>query len=239
MAPAVLSTLGQVALDLLFPARCALCGRHGRALCEECAGALPRADLPRCPRCWSPWPSGRGCRHCGESVLPALPGLEGLRSPYVFQGGARELVHSLKYAHYSALASPMGELMARYLQDAPLPVDMLVPVPLHPRRQRVRGYNQSLLLARELSHRLDLPLAASALIRRANTPPQAKAVEAGARRRNVAAAFDCRPAALAGRRVLLIDDVTTTGATLDACARAVLSKGGAASAWGLAFARED
>jgi len=133
----------------------------------------------------------------------------------------------------------MGGLMARHLQSAPLPVDVLVAVPLHPRRQRVRGYNQSMLLAREVSRRLDLPLIAGALIRRVNTPPQAKATEAGARRRNVAAAFDCRPKALAGQSVLLIGDVTTTGATLDACARALLSNGGASSVWGLTFARED
>ena len=133
----------------------------------------------------------------------------------------------------------MGELMARYLLGAPLPADMLVPVPLHPRRQRARGYNQSLLLAREVSRRLDLPLATEALFRRRDTPPQARAVEADARRRNVADAFDCRSGAVAGRRVLLVDDVTTTGATLDACARVLLAEGGASSVWALTFARED
>jgi competence protein ComFC len=133
----------------------------------------------------------------------------------------------------------MGELMARYLLETPLLADLLVPVPLHPHRQRARGYNQSLLLAREISRRLELPLAAEALVRRRDTPPQAKAVEADARRRNVADAFDCRPRAVAGRRVLLVDDVTTTGATLDACARALLAEGGASSVWALTFARED
>jgi ComF family protein len=237
-APAVLSTLGRVALDLLFPPRCALCGRHGAALCDDCAHALPRADPPRCSRCWSPRRPGWGCRRCDEFASGG-PALEGLRSPYVFQEGARELVHALKYNYYSALASPMGELMARYLQDTPLPADVLVPVPLHPRRQRARGYNQSLLLAREVSRRLDLPLAAEALVRRRDTPPQARAVEADDRRLNVAGAFDCRPGAVAGRRVLLVDDVTTTGATLDACARALLAQGGASSVWALTFARED
>ena len=237
-APAVLSTLGRAALDLLFPPRCALCGRHGAALCHDCAGALPHADPPRCPRCWSPQPAGWGCRRCDESASGGLA-LEGLRSPYVFQEGARELVHALKYSYHSALASPMGELMARYLQGTPLPADMLVPVPLHSRRQRARGYNQSLLLAREVSQRLDLPLAAEALFRRRDTPPQARAMEADARRRNVADAFDCRPGAVAGRRVLLVDDVTTTGATLDACARVLLAEGGASSVWALTFARED
>jgi len=133
----------------------------------------------------------------------------------------------------------MGELMARYLQGTPVPADVLVAVPLHSRRQRTRGYNQSLLLAREVSRRLDLPLAAEALFRRRDTPPQARAMEADARRRNVAGAFDCRPGAVAGRRVLLVDDVTTTGATLDACARALLAEGEASSVWALTFARED
>jgi ComF family protein len=133
----------------------------------------------------------------------------------------------------------MGDLMARYLLDTPLPADVLVPVPLHPRRQRARGYNQSLLLAREVSQRLDLPLAAGAVVRRRDTPPQARAAEADARRRNVAGAFDGRPGAVAGRRVLLVDDVTTTGATLDACARALLAQGVASSVCALTFARED
>ena len=234
-APTVLSTLGRVALDLLFPPRCALCGRHGVALCEECVDALPRADPPRCPCCWSPQRSRWVCRPCAEQPLA----LEGLRSPYVFREGTRELIHALKYSHYSALASPMGELMARYLRSAALPVEVLVPVPLHPRRQRVRGYNQSTLLAREVSRRLGLPLASEALVRSRDTPPQAKAVEAGARRHNVAGAFDCPPGIAAGRSVLLVDDVTTTGATLDACARALLAEGGASGVWALTFARED
>ena len=237
-APAVLSTLGRAALDLLFPPRCALCGRHGAALCDDCAGALPRAGPPRCPRCWSPLPPNRGCRRCDESGSGGLA-LEGLRSPYVFREGARELVHALKYNYHSTLGLPMGGLMARYLLgESPL-ADVLVPVPLHPRRQRVRGYNQSFLLAREVSRRLGLPLAAGALVRHRDTPPQARAMEADARRRNMIGAFDCRPGAVAGRRVLLVDDVTTTGATLDACARVLLAEGGASSVWALTFARED
>lgn len=234
-APTVLSTLGRVALDLLFPPRCALCGRHGVALCDECAEALPRAGLPRCPRCWSPQRSRWGCRPCAEQPLA----LEGLRSVYVFREGARDLVHALKYRHYSTLASPMGELMACYLRDTALPVEVVVPVPLHPRRQRLRGYNQSTLLAREVSRRLGLPLASEALVRRRHTLPQAKALEAVARRQNVAGAFDCPPGVAAGRPALLVDDVTTTGATLDACARVLLAEGGASAVWALTFARED
>jgi len=99
--------------------------------------------------------------------------------------------------------------------------------------------HQSFLLAQQVSRRLGLPLATASLVRRRDTPPQARAAEADARRRNVAGAFDCRPGAVAGRRVLLVDDVTTTGATLDACARVLLTQGGASSVWALTFARED
>lgn len=235
-APAVLTNLGRVALDLLFPPRCALCGRHGADLCLDCADALPRAELPRCPRCWSPLRPASKCRRCGG---PDRLALEWLRSPYVFEEGARDLVHALKYRHRSGLASSMGQLMARSLGGMPAPINVVVPVPLHPRRQRARGYNQALLLAGEVSRRLDVPLVAGALARRVNTPPQAKAAGAGARRRNVAGAFEGRPGAVAGQRVLLVDDVTTTGATLDACARVLLSSGGASAVWGLTFARED
>ena len=151
----------------------------------------------------------------------------------------REAVHALKYNHLSALARPMGEMMAVYLEAEALPVDMVVPVPLFGRRQRLRGYNQSALLAREVARiGRGLPLAERGLARRRDTPPQARSVDAEARRRNVVGAFGGERRLVEGRRVLLIDDVMTTGATLDACGRA-LRQAGAASVWALTFARED
>jgi len=150
----------------------------------------------------------------------------------------REAVHALKYNHLSALARPMGELMAEYVKTEKLPVDLAVPVPLFGRRQRLRGYNQSALLARELARLDGLSLAGRGLSRRRDTPPQARSVDAEARRRNVAGAFAADGHRVEGRRVLLVDDVMTTGATLDSCARALL-QGGAASVWALTFARED
>ena len=128
--------------------------------------------------------------------------------------------------------------MAAYLKTEELPVDLVVPVPLFGRRQRLRGYNQSALLARELARLDGLPLAVRALSRRRDTPPQARSVDAETRRRNVAGAFAADRRQVEGRRVLLVDDVMTTGATLDACAQA-LRQGGAASVWALTFARED
>ena len=156
----------------------------------------------------------------------------------MFQGGARELVHGLKYHHQSVLAEPMAELLFRFLEEDPLPADVLVPVPLFSRRQRVRGYNQSALLARALARRTGLPMDGRTLVRVRSTASQAETRNVDERRVNVSDAFECRGRQLAGKRVLLVDDVSTTGATLDACAQALV-RGNVASAWALTFAHED
>jgi ComF family protein len=127
--------------------------------------------------------------------------------------------------------------MSDYLDRNPLPADVLVPVPLHPKRLRERGYNQSELLARELGKLVSLPLVGNQLVRRKYALPQARTNSVAQRRANMADAFACEGNALAGRRVLLVDDVSTSAATLDACA-ATLKNSGAASVWGLVLARE-
>lgn len=131
----------------------------------------------------------------------------------------------------------MARLMSEYLEKHPVKGEILVPVPLHPRRLRARGYNQSLLLARELGYLTGLPLNENSLARKLNTPPQARVTSVSKRRENVRGAFYCGNASLTGKYVILIDDVTTSGATLDECAR-VLKGSGAISVWGLTFARE-
>jgi ComF family protein len=152
---------------------------------------------------------------------------------------ARDAVHALKYNYLSALAQPMAQLMARYVEEEEaVAADVFVAVPLYARRQRLRGYNQSALLARELSRLCGLPLTQRGLARRRNTPPQARSADAEARKRNVTDAFVADRRWVEGKRILLIDDVMTTGATLDACASA-LRRAGAASVWALTFARED
>ena len=226
--------VGRAALDLVFPPRCAVCGRGGGFLCEPCTEALPRALPPRCPLCWQLLRPPAACQDCGGH----RPAFAGVRAPFSFEGPARELVHALKYKHFRALAEPMALLMTRCLEEEPIPADTLVPVPLHPLRRRLRGYDQSALLARELGKLMGLPVVETALARRRATPPLARGLGAAERRDKVEGAFAVRGDGLSGRRVLLIDDVTTTGATLDACARALLDAE-AASVWGLTFARED
>jgi ComF family protein len=149
----------------------------------------------------------------------------------------RQAVHQFKYRNLRALAAPLAEMLWEYLIASPLEIDVLVPVPLHRRRLRERGYNQAGLLARELAKLINKPVANDVLVRRRHTPPQARTSTLEERTHNIADAFTCRDRSLRDRRVLLLDDVATSGVTLDACA-AVLKANGAAAVWGLVMARE-
>lgn len=218
-------------LDLLFPPRCVVCRRVGTWLCPECGNRLPRLSGPVCPRCGAPTSNGTACRACQEAPLR----LEGIRSVAPFRGLIRAAIHYLKYRHARELADPLGELMARYWQENPLPAEVIVPVPLHPSRLQRRGYNQAALLAWALSRRIGLPMDEEALCRVRATASQMR-LYAADRRRNVEDAFRCTTDRMSGRQVLLVDDVCTTGATLEACADA-LRQGGAREVWALTLAR--
>lgn len=217
----VLSGISKVAADLLFPPSCALCDAGGSLLCESCAGALPRAEGDRCERCWMPVTHERVCRHCIETP----PAFASIRAAFVMEGGARRLAHELKYEGLTSLAEPMALLMREAASiDG---VDVVTAVPLHRGRERSRGYNQSYELARQLAALLALPCDGRAMRRTRDTEPLAKTMHREERRAIVEGAFAARPECVGGRRVLLIDDVVTTGATLDACARALLDAGAA------------
>ncbi len=149
----------------------------------------------------------------------------------------RQAIHQLKYRNLRALTVPLAELLNDYLTANSLPGEVLVPVPLHPRRLRERGHNQSQRLAEELSNLTNLPVTGDCLIRKHHTPPQARTTTVEERRSNVTNAFTCVNDRLRDKQVLLIDDVSTSGATLDACATA-LKTAGATSVWGLVLARE-
>jgi ComF family protein len=151
-------------------------------------------------------------------------------------GDARELVHRLKYDGLSAMGEPMAALMLAEAHAQSFGVTIVVPVPLHRGRERSRGYNQSRLLAAPIARALGLPLDARAVRRTRATAPLANAMDRDERRRIVAGAFAADPTRATGQHVLLVDDVTTTGATLDACAAALLDAG-AATVRCLTFAR--
>ena len=135
-------------------------------------------------------------------------------------GVIRQAIHQLKYRNLRALATPLAKLLNDYLITNPPPGEVLVPVPLHPKRLRERSYNQSNLLAHELGKLTNLPVVDDCLIRLRHTPPQARTSTVDERRSNVAKTFSCCDHRLQDKQVLLIDDVSTSGATLDACALA-------------------
>jgi len=160
--------------------------------------------------------------------------LDGLRAVAQYDGELRHVIHALKYEHVTALAEPLGRMLATYLAQHPLAFDLIVPVPLHPERRADRGYNQAELLARVIARQCGVSLNTSALVRKLNTTPQVGLNETE-RRRNVRNAFHCTQQ-LDARRMLVVDDVCTTGATLSECAGA-LHDAGATSIWGLTLAR--
>jgi ComF family protein len=228
-----LNKLKGTALDLLFPRWCIGCGREGDFICPSCLKSLPRIKPPLCPRCGRHQSRAKLCPSCAGWRAK----IDGIRSPFRFDGVIRQAIHELKYRNLRAIAGLFARLLNDYLVTNPVPAEVVVAVPLHPKRLRERGYNQSQLLAKELAKLSKLPLVDDCLIRKRHSPPQARTATASERRTNVADAFSCRDRRLKGKQVLLIDDVSTSGATLDACARA-LKKAGATTVWGVVLARE-
>ncbi|MGQ9550220.1 MAG: ComF family protein [Roseiflexus sp.] len=202
-------------LSLLLPDRCVGCNQLGALLCDTCRHRLVAYD--------------------GEPPQ-VTDHLTGVRVAYVFDGPLRQAVHQLKYRSRQRAARPLGALLADYLRAHPLPCDALVPVPLHPDRLAERGFNQAELLAREVARVTGVPLIVGPLVRIRATRQQAL-LDTSGRIENVAGAFVWRgpppPACVA-----LVDDVLTTGATVNACAQA-LRAGGAREVYALALARSQ
>jgi len=228
-----LAKLKGIAIELLFPQWCVGCGKEGDFICQACRQSLPRIMPPICPKCGKPQLSGILCPGCTSWQAK----IDGIRSPFRFDGVIRQAIHQLKYRNLRALAATLANLLQDYLVTHPMSGEVLVPVPLHQKRLRERGYNQSSLLAKELGKLTHLPVVDDCLIRHRYALPQTKTLTVDERQSNVANAFTCRDQRLRDKQVLLIDDVSTSGSTLDACA-AALKAAGATSVWGLVLARE-
>ena len=216
--------------DLLLPRACAACERlmepSDRGLiCGKCWSRLRPLPFPLCPRCGHPHREGR-CRWC--ELLP--PYVRAVRSVCWLPGGAASrIVHALKYDGWSAIAAGLAERMARlaWPRDVVEERALLVPVPLAPVRLRERGYNQSALIAAALAERWQLPVATDVLERVRATRTQTRLTPSD-RLRNVSGAFravDSAHRRLEGTHVVVVDDVVTTAATLNACAAALLDGG--------------
>ena len=230
-AKSLLSRLTGPALDLIFPMSCAGCGREGKLICQNCVSSLPQLKKPYCGLCASPGKLSH-CDWCRER----LPAFEGIRAPYLFQGAIKNAIYDFKYRGLKAAAPEFGRLLADYLKLHPLAGDVLIPVPLHPRRLRERGYNQSDLLAKELGKLTGIKVESALLTRTKDGLAQAHTASKNQRRDNVEGSFSST-GRISGKTVILVDDVATTGSTLSACATA-LKESGAAAVWGLILGRE-
>lgn len=212
--------------DLLLPRLCAVCheqipsGVAGRL----CAGCLLRledlgtAPGDACEVCALP-KTGRRCRRCPKGKLVSATAAFG-----PFQGTIREAIHVLKFEGDAALGPPLGTLVARAARTLPADADVVVPVPLHFSRLLERGFNQSAVLARQVARVLGKPLLLDAVSRSRASAEQSGSTR-GQRRANVRGAFTAKKSRVGGMRVLLVDDVVTTGATAQACAAALQTAG--------------
>jgi ComF family protein len=216
-------------VDALYPPRCLACGGsawdgHLPGLCAPCSARLPVIVAPcrRCGREAGEHARTAPCARCRDERTR----LAGVVAPLRYRDVARDLVLALKFRRRTPAALPLGLLLADAVEDAEVPGDLVVPVPLSPRRLRLRGHNQADELARVLARRLDVERDARALRRRLDGRPQSGRPRA-ARRSGPSAGFRADRGRVAGRCVLLVDDVVTTGATADACAGALLRAGAA------------
>lgn len=231
-------------LDFILPASCSYCRSPVRDsgiphFCSDCWSDFSPLQGPVCPSCGRPFGSpesltespGHECVSCRKDP----PHFDQALAAGQFEGPLREAIHVYKYRPLRSLGKPLARWMAEQVRMN-VPLDMVMPVPLHKKRLRVRGFNQALLLAHGISERFLMPLNYDNLVRIRYTRPQ---VELSARERadNVKGAFNLiRPAEICEKRILLIDDVFTTGATMNECAK-VLKDAGAGSVTVLTLAR--
>ena len=233
--------LGEELLELIFPPVCLLCERPGReVICASCREQFALIEPPYCVRCGRPLPESAAtatvCGQCRQSP----PQFDGARAVGLHSATLREAVLRFKFARRQRLVKPLAELLAERVgmeQTAPagLPWENLtgvVPVVLHPRRRNWRGFDQAVLLSRRLAKLIDLPCREQVLVRSKDTAPQI-GLTPPQRRDNMKDAFAVpQPEVVAGESLLLIDDVYTTGSTLNEAAK-VLHRAGAKSVWAL------
>lgn len=230
MEVGLLKRAGKTALDFFLPLYCVGCRREGSGICRDCLAGISELQA-YCEVCAQPG-DARRCRRCSNSPLP----IDGIRALYSFEGVIRSAAHAFKYRNYRALAPELAGLMASRLKSARILATLLVPVPMHPRRERSRGYNQAALLADELGRLTGIPVGQDVLKRVVDSLPQVQRASRADRMRIAEGTFSAAKS-VDGESVLLIDDVVTTGSTMGACANA-LRDASADSVWGLALARE-
>ncbi|MFA5106767.1 MAG: ComF family protein [Patescibacteria group bacterium] len=237
----ILQRVRQFVLDCVFPIRCVGgCGRYDRWLCDDCRKHISPIPQPECPFCHRPQSTNLTCPDCSKQT--ALAGLF-VRADYQ-QPLVQTCVHALKYQFIEELGASIGQELAsgvatqQALISSSNQKPIVIPVPLHWQRKNERGFNQAETIARAFGQALDWPIRTDILGRTHYTSPQAQLARAE-RLANLTVAFRVKPGVvISGQTVILIDDVATTLATLEACAQ-TLRKAGAGKVWGVVFARSQ
>ncbi|MDM8520545.1 ComF family protein [Anaerolineales bacterium HSG6] len=231
---ATLNKLYNSLLNLLLPPQCVNCKISGSWLCRNCLAQISFSPTEVCIICGVPAPLKTVCKHCQNNNT--LQYLDGIRSATYFEKGPiRSAIHAFKYGNNQAISAILTRMLVEAYQRYQLNVDFILPVPLHASRLSERGYNQSELLATGVSLSCQVPLNVTTLLRVHHTETQAH-LDLKGRYENVKNAFSCVNDLLSEKIVLLVDDVCTTGATLDACAM-TLKKTGVHKVWALSIAR--
>lgn len=220
------------AIDWIYPPRCAGCSSPGVRFCDACLASVKVIDQEKvCPLCGVPQPTPEICPEC-QSYSPAFTSV---RSWGLYEGALREAVHRLKYQSDLGISEDLAKPLSALVSHLHWQVDLIAPVPLSRKRKRSRGYNQAFLLARWVAMADGIPFHPEAIVRSKDTISQV-GLSGEERRRNVTGAFQASHERVNGKSVLVIDDVSTTGATMQACALA-LKAAGAGHVYGLTLAR--
>jgi ComF family protein len=218
-------------LDLLFPTRCVNCRKPGGALCAECFASIRYLRPPFCSRCSHPLPTAKAvCPECRAHPRTITQ----IRAAAWHEGAMREAIHALKYNRRRDVVVPLANVLAPLVAQFDAPIDFLTSVPLHADRERARGYNQAELLAEQTARAVRSTYVR--VLERTRATADQIGLNAHERRKNVQDAFHAIGNSMAGKNIALIDDVCTTGATLDACAAALFANG-ARGVYGLTVAR--
>ena len=229
----MLKDLLRAALDTIFPPLCHVCHRFipdadDLHICTACRELMTPIRSPLCPVCGIPF-AGSGDDHACGRCIKTGPRFDAARAVFAYEGAGRDLIHAFKYRSRTHLRRPLGLLILQELSGLMPPAshDLIMPVPLHRRKLASRGFNQALLLGEVLARRLAIPLDRHNLRRIRWTEPQVD-LSADDRRANVKGAFAVHsPDMIKARRVLLVDDVFTTGCTAEECARTLKAAGAA------------
>jgi ComF family protein len=230
-------------LDIIFPPRCHSCKEFipdagGLHLCAACMDAASMIVSPLCRICGAPFATEGGSDHLCGGCLTSAPPFASARAAALFDGPVREMVHRFKYDRRVQLSRPLGLLTSHHLGEfaALASVELVIPVPLHVKRLRQRGFNQAVLIGEILAREWRVPISRGNLRRIRWTEPQVT-LAAGERAANVRGAFAVSaPLTLQGKRIILVDDVYTTGSTVAECA-GVLRKAGASAVFVVTVAR--